>query len=120
MTRDELLALAERVEELGGPDREVDLVAHNLVHRHPPRWGCTRSNEPSSLIPKYTASLDAALTLVPEGLKHWNAGGSPTRGFAGAGLFGACIDDVFYGEGPTPALALTAAALRAHTETCDD
>ena len=56
-----LLQLAERCENATGPDRELDCDIHaKLVgapHRHqiPSTW------------PLYTASLDAAMQLVPEG-----------------------------------------------------
>lgn len=59
--------------------------------------------------PTFTASLDAAMTLVPE-----------TAGFTLQQLGHPCIASVFVpqqqeqgGHGATPALALTAAALRA-------
>lgn len=99
-----LLLLAEKVEGLEGADREVDVAItcavfkRNVGHR------------------KWTASLDAAMSLVPQGLHpgvseniwhlHWHAwmgrqdrDGSP--------------DDVANANAATPALALTAAALRA-------
>lgn len=102
--------LSERVMSLSGPDREVDAEIWRIIH-------------PTSqyrLAPSYTASIDAAMTLVPEGHKYWNLGGSPTRGFAGAGLYGAVIDDQFYGEAQTPALALCAAALLAREASNGD
>ncbi len=63
----------------------------------------------------FTQSLDAAMSLVPEGCM-WNLGGNPVGGFASAGLFGACIwqgIDQIHGEAPTPALALCIASLKA-------
>jgi hypothetical protein len=66
----------------------------------------------------FTTSIDAAMTLVPEGCE-WNLGGSPVKGFAGAGSFGAMIHqgiDQIHGEAPTPALAMCIAALRAKDE----
>lgn len=59
MDKDALLALADRVEALTGPDREVDAAI----------W-CELNGEMAVLTPNlsyYTASLDAAMTLVPEG-----------------------------------------------------
>ena len=129
--------LSERVMSLSGPDREVDAeiavflkhgcranLADDLEYLSMPNkydpgpgvapghyWFHCRSGMSLRSAPNYTASIDAAMTLVPEGYKHWNLGGSPTRGFAGAGLYGAVIDDQFYGEAQTPALALCAAAL---------
>ena len=118
--------LSERVMSLSGPDRKVDWqIAESLG------WTCRQVGQvmayyaPNDAImkagpPKWTASIDAAMTLVPEGYKHWNLGGSPTRGFAGAGLYGAVIDDQFYGEAQTPALALCAAALIAREASNGD
>jgi len=63
----------------------------------------------------FTRSIDAAMTLAPEGCM-WNLGGNPNGGFASAGLFGASIwqgIDQIHGEAPTPALALCIAALSA-------
>lgn len=61
----ELLVLAERVEALTGPDREMDYeIADAVLGRiRPPfrRGHCE----------KYTASFDAAMTLKPDG---WHVG----------------------------------------------
>lgn len=75
------------------------------------------------VVPRYTASLDAAATLVPEGC-GWIAGWGQTR--IDEPMGGACISrngrfigpsanyDVIAGaDAPTPALALVVAALRA-------
>lgn len=114
----ELLALAERCEKASGPDREIDaqvaryaphLVAFLRGVPEEPQCGCR----------PYTASIDAAMTLVPEGwlwtVKAWRlneqkhdhkppfyAQCSPDSWF---------LTDTIYAA--TPALALTAASLRA-------
>ena len=106
----ELLKLADRVEALDGPDREVDLGIERVIRPRRYRLEC-----PTSADPEYTASLDAAMTLVPDGCV-WNLGGNSKKGFARTGLFGAMIKqgiDEIFAEASTPALALTAAALRA-------
>jgi hypothetical protein len=124
MTREELLALADRVDALSGPDREVDTWIENHLglaqfeQPHPFRSYCDGETR---IEPKhFTASLDAAMTLVPEGHswtlgqnvhhKHWvcsinylNDEGAP-----------ACLADSL--SRATAALALTAAALRAQAE----
>lgn len=62
-------------------------------------------------VPKYTASLDAALTLVPEG-KKFVVGGSlmSAKHFAEIDPW---QSEHISGEAPTPALALCIAALKA-------
>lgn len=109
MSRDELLALAERVMALTGPDREADARIAGKAYA-----------------PAYTASIDAAMTLVPEGW-NWMAGER------NQGLCRAYVENdkpAFVGfssqknpkriwhevTAATPALALTAAALLARAE----
>ncbi len=112
-TRDALLALAEKVEAATGPsfliEQEIaDAVGHN----------------PRARLPKYTASLDAAMTLVPERHAvdvtmwgpHW--GGQHRARLLpliqeGDRLFHRGSDPHYCVNAATPALALTAAALRA-------
>lgn len=108
-----LLALAERVEGLDGPDRELDAD----IMRATGLAGLKADYAPHP----YTASLDAAMTLVPEGDSftvgqnvhhgHWVASvnyldddGAPQS----RGCSNACR---------TGSLALCAAALRARAET---
>lgn len=97
--------LAEKVERLEGPSREVDaLIANQLIL--PLDWGMSPL--------RYTASLDAAMSLVPKGL-DWMI-----DNFDGAKSGFRCSAGVFSGSqwidcraAATPALALTAASLRA-------
>lgn len=114
--REELEALADRVEMLAGPDREVDgLIAAALGLPHGPSSGWNNSENGDywtveECAPSYTASIDDAMTLVPEGY-DWSVSSEQGRGIA------YCV------QGPsaflpdcvaaTPALALCAAALRA-------
>lgn len=123
----DLLELAARVEAATGPDRELDLLiakalGFRALHLAFIPGGSDLAWDPRGsgcgfVVEHYTASLDAALSLVPEGLRiaaiaeqffedldhPWlvklgfrdRAGGLPTAG------------------GRTPALALTAACLRA-------
>jgi hypothetical protein len=144
-TKQELLALAERVEALTGPDRNIDTeilwhVDRGVFSRG--YWNAA-SGLPRPLeamphpnaglgwigaqcsAPIYTASLDAAMTLVPEG---WSVGigNLPGRNW----LVRAHLRDHrpesltqdghshIWREGhhSTFALALTAAALRALAE----
>jgi hypothetical protein len=132
-----LIALAARVEAATGPDRELDLaisvaIDYRDVFNGPLykpyagdwRWGAggdeiehwTSSGkrdgflDPAQFVPRWTASLDAAMTLVPEGMQWFKERGAyvpniaviqgPTCSFVGE------TDSTF-------ALALCAAALRA-------
>jgi hypothetical protein len=113
MNRDELLQLAERVERASGPDRELDcsiavgvgavdartkpsgLQGFGYVDRN--QWACSN-------VPPYTASLDAAMSLVPEG-RFWRI----DRDSAG---HWARVSGILCGAA-TPALALCAASLKA-------
>jgi hypothetical protein len=137
MTRETLLGLADRCEQATGPDRELDceiwadandlklewqgncLVAgiEGVIGwidpgEHSRNFSTNRSATGPAAIPAYTASLDAAMTLVPEG---YNGRLGWCKGAGYAELF-----NVAAGEGKgethaaaTPALALCAAALRA-------
>lgn len=105
-----LLVLADRVEALTGPDLEVDCLIENALgiakFERDPRvfFGDADYNRVS---PKpYTASLDAAMTLVPDGW-YWSIKSYPKAGCVGD------IGGIHSGYGPTPAITLTTAALRA-------
>lgn len=133
-TESELIALAERVESATGADRELDYAIHENIHGDwlrrnayireqgddgwysatPPIKGANSIAAPQA----YTASLDAAMTLVPKGCLHmartiWDAEGKT----AGIGCINQYVGDMwtdgFDSCAATPALALTAAALRA-------
>lgn len=143
MTRDELLALADRVEAMAGPDRETDkrikaAIYGGAVWKSPfnGEWCLYREwsddpkkgrvfERPHSIShdawtnDNYTASLDAAMTLVPdrdtvvdEKLRlevYTKPGVLPDHVRASAWVPGAAR---VYAA--TPAVALAAACLRAH------
>jgi hypothetical protein len=121
-----LLALAERCEQAAGPDRELDAeialaIGYTREKKGRQRIAWWRNPKGQQLgydgwhnfPPSFTASLDAAVTLVPEGwgyelrqgnsgarralCRMWDGRGIWTRGTVAA----------------TPALALCAAALLA-------
>ena len=121
----DLLALAERCEAATGPDRELTAEIQVLLfekpdyrfpdqvlNRKPSSW-----NEAAGRFrhdgfggsrpwPDYTASVDAALTLVPDGLRQF---GTDTVGpFAALGW-----PVKHFARAKSEALALCAAALRA-------
>ena len=122
--REAMLDLAARAEAASGADRELDAAIAPLQglrivdEGHPIGRMCYDDIGCAHLLPRFTASLDAAMTLVPEGpsatgerfsVEHWDASGvhaSHVR--ASAWVSGA--PRVY---AATPALALTAAALRA-------
>jgi hypothetical protein len=118
--KDELIALAERVEALTGPDRGVDAricialgLSKDNVMVGVDGWCINSGINPNPYrSPTYTASLDAAMSLVPEGYDCVHGWDYPNRAIRV--LF---MDDdgdrLFRGRAATPALALTAAALRA-------
>ena len=56
--------LIERLEKATGPDRELD---HAILCMIDPR---VKGTCPMHYDPHYTASIDAALTLVPEGMRR--------------------------------------------------
>ena len=103
----ELLALAERVEGLSGPSPKLDVeIWLTSVGRDVP-------------MSHFTASLDAAMGLVPEGWWLFHIYVSPEE--MPGDRFKASVynDQSIYaasGRASTPALALTAAALRARAE----
>lgn len=105
MSADDLLRLAERVEAAEGPDRELDREICLALRSG--RW-----ISPGA-VPAYTSSLDAAMTLVPEG--------------CGIAIFWFSLDRIAEAQvggdrkmkGATTALALTAAALRARASSSE-
>lgn len=115
-TAAELLALAERTEALTGPCRETDGCIWYACVEKPGAAG-RLDRDMIGRWPAFTGSLDAAMSLVPEGWKprqinfsapcaddrkwHLNLHGGPEG------------QNCFVGRAATPALALTAAALRA-------
>lgn len=96
MTIDELIAALEKAE---GPSSEIDADIGLTAAGWEP-W--------LSKLPPFTSSLDAALTLVPEGLM-WSVGTN------GDGRYRADVwtDVVEIGIGCSPAIALCIAALEA-------
>lgn len=132
MAEIDLNDLADRVEKLEGPCRETDAeiaLAIGRFYLAEPRYeGAGRmygyvdqdgsrvepgNGSGASLIPRYTASIDAAMTLVPEGMEasvHWRKGDS----YVGRAMVAVPFSTEAVGRiCATPAIALTACALRA-------
>lgn len=110
--------LSERVMSLSGPDREVDAEIWRIIH----------PTIQYRLAPSYTASIDAAMTLVPEGDPAFSAtfwrlgndgeGADPAEFKAEILLCSMLTSKRLSATASTPALALCAAALLAR-ETND-
>tara|TARA_B100001057_G_C22633731_1_gene865426 strand:+ start:287 stop:667 length:381 start_codon:yes stop_codon:yes gene_type:complete len=124
VTQDELLKLAERVEALDGPDRTT---AEQVMSC----FGWTNFSGPFAtdpagnrkFMPDPTASLDTAMSLVPEG---WSVNIIRTADsrFGNANLYWFRDDNripakKLHGSAATPALALCAAALRTKAQETD-
>lgn len=113
-----LLALATRCEAANGPDRELDIAVqiaiggHYATHHGVP----VECDSAGVEVPRYSASLDAALSLAqPPGspLWTWTVNGRESSDHS---IYFAEItkpSSEYQGRGRTPALALTAASLRA-------
>lgn len=131
--RGDLLALAERVEAAAGADRGLDDTIYQTVTGRCPHRNLRtvsgdadclmevcedcRDEEPDVRVPIYTASLDAAMSLVPEGWElSLNTFANPPA--ASAYCINAANEIVRPAKQyiATPALAITAAALRARAE----
>lgn len=115
MRKDELLALAQRVEALDGPSFTLEMEIARAINPN-----ATRMTVPNN----YTVSLDAAMSLVPDGCLFmartlWDD--DKTAGNATVQMYRRQGDSIFWENdrhavAATPALALTAAALRALAE----
>ena len=136
-TRAALLALAERCEQASGPDDVLDADIFLVMQpdlaafpwervtypngKHPFFADCSDPDGLNVVLPpRYTASLDAALSLVPDGWK-WTLHSADTAGppcaycvpNMGRLPWPMWVNDV---SAATPALALCAATLRARAE----
>ena len=115
----ERLTLIERLENLDGPDREVDALIWCVevpeIERVLPHWTEEQQEE---IVPRFTGSLDEAVALVGRmltigegpGKWHWYADDRSS----------AVWPDGFYDESAveaaTPAIALLVALFRARSE----
>jgi hypothetical protein len=114
----ELLKLAKRCEKATGPDRELDaMIAETIGEKHGRETGwCNSENDDYYVIDEcaalYTASLDAAMTLVPEGWGQFDVDATAPELGIDWTLHGPERREA-KGTAAAPALALCAAALRA-------
>lgn len=119
MPIDKMAELIERVERASGPDREIDLAIARVMGTIVLQRNFSDTGNHETTHWEYTASIDAAMTLVPEGWKlrqmNFSAPCADDRKWH-LSLYGGSVgEDCFVGRGATPALALCAAALKART-----
>lgn len=113
----DIAELIARLEMASEPDRELDCLIYMSINDTPDVCGGRLLEEDKA--PAYTASIDCALTLVPEGWRtamvsemehragwHWRLGEKD------GGLRGRSTN----GVGPTALLAICIAALKARVE----
>lgn len=127
MTMD-LNELADRVEALSGPDRDVDDAIATAIYSEPERhcikglsdeaggmWMFRYPNGSVGSSLRFTGSLDAAMTLVPggKGRGAFHVQRSSTANNCAVVWFDAEFNRSERGDAKTPALALASAALRA-------
>lgn len=124
--KETLLRLAERVEAATGPDRELDVAIVYALHPDIGRYEGQCIGDPPIFwhdpyrkqpCPKFTASLDAAMGLVPEGVWDHLKVYQPDH-YDELWEVHLCRNanlrkPVIRGVGRSHALALTATALRA-------
>jgi hypothetical protein len=129
----DLLELADACEAAEGPDRELDCaiaVSAANFFEIPPRYDggpigygyhdakgaeIHPGHGGDQMVPAYTASIDAAMTLVPEGC---DVTLDREKGFGAALVFDTLgVDTIGAARATTPALALCAASLRARAAT---
>jgi len=114
------MTLLERLERAEGPDRELNnLIAlaagYTIAQRCMPRAPDTYYNPKRKYIgvaPRFTESIDAALSLVPEG-KEWSL--DNIEGYRAYIMWEHMSGEFIMrsGKGATPAIALCIAALKA-------
>jgi len=99
-----MTGLIERLEAATGPDRELDAAIWRATVPEAKHW-------PDNAAMPFTASIDAALTLVPEGWSYTVAW-LHRNSRACVAMFHAKLEEQ-RAEAPTPALAICIAALKA-------
>lgn len=116
---DDMLKLAERVAAAASGDNNLDTAILNaivIVREEGALVWYEIDGKPYTTghTPPYTASLDAAMTLVPEGYLC-SLGNEPLAWWAHVGPRDDPDSDETAYTGATPALALCAASLRARS-----
>ena len=136
-SHDRLSDLIARLEKATGPCRKLDLAISFAINYREAFTGAIRAEwsvmadeinvydatgrrrilDPAQFVPQWTRSLDAAVSLVPEGFewsRHRGANGKMTMQVDGPGPIGC------HGQGATPTIALVIAALKARMQKGGD
>jgi len=122
----DLLRLADEVAAATGPDTVLDAAiwvhlpeqaAHAWKHGGD-KFKHARQIAGCAFVPLYTASIDAAMTLVPAHDVGWRMDWSGRRAIVRIGFGG--FPETIEAWAATPALALCAAALRARAHSTKD
>lgn len=110
----DLLELAARCEAADGASYELEREIAAAVG-HPSVTASSFAMQYEGIrLPNYTASLDAAVSLVPNDVREWHCGKHYKTGQGQAYMLAPkALRDPIYCLATTPALALCAAALRA-------
>jgi hypothetical protein len=137
MTRDDLTALIARVEAARGPDRELDAeiawmrtardkkrlgppdLGREVWHAGLPTPAWVKWDSVAAFHPRPTGSLEAAVAMVPKGFGYL-VGVNDDTPVACVFLGHLFDDDRHWVAASNPALALTAAALRARLAMMGD
>lgn len=120
----DLMELVERVEVASGPDRELDAAIFSALKCGTRDWMHQSPEAERVWARNYTASLDAAMTLVG-GDAFWRLGndgeGPDVSAFKATVTSGDGLSLAFHDAvAATPALALVAAALRARSSLIEE
>ena len=115
MTTQDILEIAARCEAATGPDTQLDALIWCAINDLEP-WQRVIDDFERGQATRYTASLDAAMTLVPEGLRRVEFG-TYDAGGAWAYVWSVPTDEKGEADAATEALALTAASLKARAHT---
>jgi hypothetical protein len=112
----DLLRLADSVEKATGPDPMLDLAVYQAVTGKEGIVRCMGREGISAAVPAYTASLDAATTLIPAWLTPTITGHEQScRLLNGIGFPVRGTDH--FTQAATLPLAITAAALKARAHS---
>lgn len=114
----EIKSLIERIEKSEGADRELDHAIYEALGKPVVRMASasTHGTDLVNWAPFYSASLDAAVTLVPEGWSfevRSSGTGDPGQASVWNPMRAPGHEEYRVSNFATPALALCAAALKA-------